>query len=146
MDKTEYIKELIKNTGLNLKSFAERSGIPYTTLRSMLERGVENASVNNVIKVCRALNICVESLYEQCNNIQLTKEEKQLLDDYNKLNDLGKKEANKRVSELTEISKYTLDTNTYKEQTTIAAHDDDLTLDEKAEMNRRIEEFKKNKR
>ena len=146
MDKTEYIKELIKKTGLNQKNFAEKTGMPYTTLRSMLERGVENASVNNVIKVCRALNICVESLYEQCNNIQLTKEEKQLLDDYNKLNDLGKKEANKRVSELTEISKYTLDTNTYKEQTTIAAHDDDLTLDEKAEMNRRIEEFKKNKR
>ena len=71
-------------------------------------------------------------------------EEKQLLDNYNKLNDLGKKEANKRVSELTEISKYTLDTKTYEEPITMAAHDDNLTDDEKDEMNRRIEEFEKN--
>lgn len=71
-------------------------------------------------------------------------EEKQLLDNYNKLNDLGKREANKRVSELTEISKYTLDTKTYKEPITMAAHDDNLTDDEKNEMNRRIEEFEKN--
>ena len=141
MDKTEYIKELIKNTGLNLKSFAERSGIPYTTLRSMLERGVENASVNNVIKVCRALNICVESLYEQCNNIQLTKEEKLLLDNYNSLNNIGKEKLLDYRNDLIGNVKYI-----YKEPTTIAAHDDDLTFDEKAEMNRRIEEFKKNKR
>lgn len=71
-------------------------------------------------------------------------EEKQLLDNYNKLNDLGKREANKRVSELTEISKYTLDTKTYEEPITMAAHDDNLTDDEKDEMNRRIEEFEKN--
>ena len=80
-------------------------------------------------------------------------EEKQLLDNYNKLNDLGKKEANKRVSELTEISKYILDTkkdtldtkkDTYEVPITIAAHDDNLTDDEKDEMNRRIEEFEKN--
>lgn len=141
MDKTECIKELIKNTGLNLKSFAERSGIPYTTLRSMLERGVENASVNNVIKVCRALNICVESLYEQCNNIQLTKEEKLLLDNYNSLNNIGKEKLLDYSNDLIGNVKYI-----YKEPTTMAAHDDDLTLDEKAEMNRRIEEFKKNKR
>ena len=141
MDKTGYIKELIKNTGLNLKSFAERSGIPYTTLRSMLERGVENASVNNVIKVCRALNICVESLYEQCNNIQLTKEEKLLLDNYNSLNNIGKEKLLDYSNDLIGNVKYI-----YKEPTTMAAHDDDLTFDEKAEMNRRIEEFKKNKR
>ena len=141
MDKTEYIKELIKNTGLNLKSFAERSGIPYTTLRSMLERGVENASVNNVIKVCRALNICVESLYEQCNNIQLTKEEKLLLDNYNSLNNIGKEKLLDYSNDLIGNVKYI-----YKEPTTMAAHDDDLTLEEKAEMNRRIEAFKKNKR
>lgn len=144
MDKTEYIKELIKNTGLNLKSFAERSGIPYTTLRSMLERGVENASVNNVIKVCRALNICVESLYEQCNNIQLTKEEKLLLDNYNSLNNIGKEKLLDYSNDLTENIKYT-----YAEPITLAAHDDNLTSDEKEEsLNialKAFEEMKKNK-
>lgn len=76
-------------------------------------------------------------------------EEKQLLDNYNKLNDLGKKEANKRVSELTEISKYTLDTKVYEEPTTMAAHDDNLTDEEKEQsLNialKAFEEMKKNK-
>jgi len=64
MDRTEEIKKLIENTGLNLKAFSEKAGIPYTTLRSMLERGIGNASVNNVIKVCKALGITVEELEE----------------------------------------------------------------------------------
>lgn len=71
-----------------------------------------------------------------------SKDEKILLNNYNKLNDLGKRETNKRVSELTEIPKYTRDT--FKEPITIAAHDDNLTDNEKDEMNRRIEEFEKN--
>ena len=76
------------------------------------------------------------------NKLDITKEELTLLNNYNQLNDIGKKEANKRVSELTEIPKYTRDT--FKEPITMAAHDDNLTDDEKDEMNRRIEEFEKN--
>ena len=64
MTKTDLIKEMIANTGMSIKAFAENAGIPYTTLRSMLERGIENASVNNVIKICSKLNISVETLYE----------------------------------------------------------------------------------
>lgn len=43
----------------------------------------------------------------QCiDKITLSKEETTLLENYNKLNELGKKEANKRVAELTEINRY----------------------------------------
>lgn len=108
MDKTEMIRNLINNTGLNLKAFSQKANLPYSTLRSMLERGIENASVNNVIKVCSVLNISVESLYEMAEDTEnnLSKEESTLLENYNKLNNLGKSEANKRISELTEINKY----------------------------------------
>lgn len=108
MNKTDFLKKLITKTGLSMKTFSERANIPYTTLRSMLERGVENASVNNVIKICSTLNITIEDLYEmeeKTSNL-ISKEEASLLENYNKLNDLGKKEANKRVAELTEINKY----------------------------------------
>lgn len=103
----------------------------------MLDRGIENASVNNVIKVCTRLGISVESLYSQSDNQKITKDESDLLDDYEKLNNFGKKEARKRVSELTEISKYSIDEDK-SHLMTVAAHDDDLTEDEKAEMDRRI--------
>ncbi|WP_440706226.1 helix-turn-helix domain-containing protein [Heyndrickxia oleronia] len=68
MDKrTEIIEQLIKETGLSKKAFAEKIGIPPTTLRSMLQRGVGNASVDNVIKVCRGLGITTEELEELAN-------------------------------------------------------------------------------
>ena len=92
MEKTEFIKKLINETGLNMKTFAEKAGIPYTTLRSMLERGIENASVNNVIKVCKQLDICVETLYDMCKeDTNISSEEKTLLENYKNSNDEGKK-------------------------------------------------------
>ena len=111
-EKTELIKKLISNKGMSVRKFAENIGIPNTTLNSMLSRGIENASLNNVIKVCSALNISVETLYDMCNTSNiLTNEENTLLESFNKLNDLGKNEANKRVKELSLLEQYmSLDT------------------------------------
>lgn len=62
MEREEIIRNLIKEKGMSIKSFAELIDIPYTTLHSMLERGIGKASVDNVIKVCRALGITVDEL------------------------------------------------------------------------------------
>ncbi|MGD6872980.1 helix-turn-helix domain-containing protein [Sutcliffiella horikoshii] len=63
MDKrTEILEQLIKETGLSKKAFAESINLPPTTLRSMLDRGIGNASVDNVIKVCKGLNISTDIL------------------------------------------------------------------------------------
>lgn len=62
MNREEFIRDLIKQKGMSVKSFAEFAEIPYTTLHSMLERGVGKAAVDNVIKVCKALGITVEEL------------------------------------------------------------------------------------
>lgn len=47
---------------MSTKAFAEKAGVPYTTLRSMLERGFAKSAVENVIRVCRALDITVEDM------------------------------------------------------------------------------------
>lgn len=62
MEKARIIRHLIDESGLSVKEFAARASIPYTTLRSILERGIGNASVNNVIKICKALGITIEQL------------------------------------------------------------------------------------
>lgn len=63
MDKrAEIIDRLISESGFSKKAFAEKIGIPPTTLRSMLSRGVGNASVDNVIKVCKGLGITTDQL------------------------------------------------------------------------------------
>lgn len=54
-------KLIIKKYG-NLSEFSRKSNIPYTTIDSMLKRGIKNANVINVIKMCDALQISVDSL------------------------------------------------------------------------------------
>jgi len=76
--RTEIIERIIDKTGLSKKAFAEKIGIPPTTLRSMLQRGVGNASVDNVIKVCKGLGITTEELEKMANGENLHKNEDSL--------------------------------------------------------------------
>ncbi|MGI6070244.1 MAG: helix-turn-helix domain-containing protein [Blautia sp.] len=62
MTREEYIKELIHQHNLTLKKFAQQINIPYTTLLSILKNGLGGAAVDNVIKICRGLDITIEDL------------------------------------------------------------------------------------
>ncbi|KZU50524.1 helix-turn-helix domain-containing protein [Lactiplantibacillus plantarum] len=62
LNKEEYLKDLIEIKYGNVKSFSEHAGLKYTTVRSILERGVLNAKVENVIKICDALGIKPEDI------------------------------------------------------------------------------------
>ena len=141
------IKRIRKEKGLSVDYIANKLGKNRATIYRYESNEIENLPYPILVPLAKILGttpMYLMGIDENIEEIKVTIEEKQLLDNYNKLNDLGKKEANKRVSELTEISKYTLDTKTYEEPITMAAHDDNLTDDEKNEMNRRIEEFEKN--
>lgn len=145
MDKTQKLKELILKEYGSIREFSKFVNIPSTTLTSALDKGIGGMAVDRIIKICEALNIDVKT-FEPINdsNVSYLHSEKEsiLLEHYNKLNDLGKDEAIKRVSELTEINKYTEceEINTLEDLNPelIAAHDDDLTADEKAEADKRI--------
>jgi lambda repressor-like predicted transcriptional regulator len=60
-EKAKILAEMIDARG-SRRAFAEEIGLPPTTLQSMLTRGIGRASVDNVIKVCKALGITVEEL------------------------------------------------------------------------------------
>ena len=64
MKKAIILKRLITETGLSVREFSKQAGIPHTTLRSILERGVGNAAIDNIIKICKALGITVDALEE----------------------------------------------------------------------------------
>ena len=64
MEMARILETLIKEKGYNLKSFALKCGIPYTTLYGIIKNGVGKASVNNIILICRNLGITVEELEE----------------------------------------------------------------------------------
>lgn len=65
--RTEIVENLIDEKWPSVKAFAESIGIPYTTLKSMLKRGIGNASVDNVLKVCKGLGITTDQLERMAN-------------------------------------------------------------------------------
>ncbi|UYL93721.1 transcriptional regulator [Parageobacillus phage vB_PtoS_NIIg3.2] len=73
MDRGERLKNIIEEKGYNVMSLSRESGVPYTTIRSMIERNLTNASIDNVIKICRVLGIDVESLIDQRNGVVVEK-------------------------------------------------------------------------
>lgn len=63
MDETEIrLKELITARYGSMKKFCEIIGMPWTTLDSILKRGVANSNITNVLKITRELNIDAEHL------------------------------------------------------------------------------------
>lgn len=62
MTREDYVKSLIKSNGYNLKEFAAQIHMPYTTLLSILNGSIGGAAMDNVLKICRALDLTVEEL------------------------------------------------------------------------------------
>lgn len=68
MKKEMELKELIERKGYSLRSFAEKINLPYTTLISMLNSGINKSSVDNVLKVYNGLGITIEELEDNFMN------------------------------------------------------------------------------
>ena len=62
MQAEERIKELIIAKYGNVRAFTTESGISYTTVRSILERGIMNAKAENVFKICHLLGISPDTV------------------------------------------------------------------------------------
>ena len=58
----DLLKELILSQYKSLREFTTVIGMPYTTVDSLLKRGIKKASVDNVLKICSFLNISTDAL------------------------------------------------------------------------------------
>lgn len=58
----EKLKQIIINNYGSVRAFAKKVDIPYTTMDTILKRGVMKANVLNIIKICKKLDIDIESL------------------------------------------------------------------------------------
>lgn len=63
MNREEFLRTIIKDRYGSLRAFAKNIDMPYTTLVSMLKRGISNTGIDNFLKICKHLNIPPESLY-----------------------------------------------------------------------------------
>ncbi len=56
------LRELILEKYGNMSDFCKKIGLPWSTLDSILKRGVGKANITNVLKITAELGIDVESL------------------------------------------------------------------------------------
>lgn len=54
--------DLILKNYASKSDFARKADLPYSTLDSIFKRGLQNASIANIIKLCNALNISADGL------------------------------------------------------------------------------------
>lgn len=133
------IKGIIIERYGSLKKFCEKIGMPWTTLDSILKRGIVNSNITNFMKITKELKIDTESLVSgviekssEKNIFSGTKEcEPKIIQYYEMLNDIGKHEATKRVEELTYIPQYTKETNEDYLEVNAASPDKNSTSEER---------------
>ena len=57
MNREERLRNLILDRYVSLRQFSLEADIPYSTLLTMLSRGIGGASFDAVIQICRKLGI-----------------------------------------------------------------------------------------
>ncbi|KEZ85577.1 hypothetical protein IO99_13875 [Clostridium sulfidigenes] len=132
MEFYKILQKIMLDKNLSIPDISRATGLSDSTIRSIISRKTKNVSLEVAFKLSEGLNVTLEELNGDapCTKMNnLAKEEEILLSNFNKLNDLGKNEANKRVAELTEIAKYSYTHETKHNDesyipTTFAAHDD----------------------
>lgn len=64
MTTEEKLKDLILSRYKSVREFVLEIDMPYTTIASIFNRGIDNSSISNIIKICKALDISADALAE----------------------------------------------------------------------------------
>lgn len=59
------LKKIIIDKYGSVRQFAQKIDIPYTTLDTILKRGIDNSNVVNIIKICKELKISSDKLVDK---------------------------------------------------------------------------------
>lgn len=73
MDKrAEILRDLMIKNGIKVSDIVKKSGLPYSTVKAILERGAEKAGYINVCKICSALGISTDDLEKMVSDTSYT--------------------------------------------------------------------------
>lgn len=110
------LQQAIDNNKTNVNEVARRANVNPSVLYSIIRRDSKSVDINILIVIANILGVPVEYFgdnYGDClaNEKQLIKSEKELLNDFRKLNPVGQEKAAGTVHDLTEIPRYRADSN-----------------------------------
>ena len=60
--RSEILRNLMDSKNMKVADIVKISGLPYSTVKAILERGAEKAGYINVCKICNALGISADEL------------------------------------------------------------------------------------
>ena len=98
----QQIKDLIIERYGSLVAFSEKIGLPNSTIDSILRRGIAKANVENVMTICKELQISIDGLRH--NIIRPVAYEKISREEFEKYSHKGNEKISRK--ELAEKTKY----------------------------------------
>lgn len=109
MSRSENLKEQILKNYHSIRQFALEMDIPYSTLTSALDKGIESMSYGTVLKICEKLRLNPIDLnpIDLKSPIGRTLLETRTINEYLRLNSLGRKKVLEYMDDLYQIDKYT---------------------------------------
>jgi predicted transcriptional regulator len=60
--RAELLRKIMEEKNMKVSDIVKISGLPYSTVKAILERGAEKAGYVNVCKICNALGISADEL------------------------------------------------------------------------------------
>lgn len=61
-ERAKILRKIMEDKNMKVSDIVKSSGLPYSTVKAILERGAEKAGYVNVCKICNALGISADEL------------------------------------------------------------------------------------
>ena len=101
MDKTSHLKDIILKKYPSVRAFANAAGIPYGTIVSALNNGIEGMSYGKVKVICDCLNIdCGTFEPIVTGRESMTGEEKRLLSYFARLDEVKRNKVLEYINDI----------------------------------------------
>ena len=108
MTKAEVLKKEILKQYRSLRQFSIEMDIPYSTLVTALERGIDGMGYGTVIRMCEklGLNPVDFSSFERNDSLSEKLLENRVMRSYVKLNEMGRERILELMDDLVQLDKY----------------------------------------
>ena len=107
--KAEVLKRVILSQYKSVRQFAVEMDIPYSTLVTALERGVEGMAYNTVIRICEALSLNPIDFtpLEEGEGLSVQITTKRVMEKYGRFNRDGRRKILEILDDYSQIEQYT---------------------------------------
>ena len=108
MTKSQILKQEILNRYRSVRQFAIEMDIPYSTLVTALDRGIDGMAYGTVIRMCDRLGLNPVDFTVLENNVTLSTQllEKRVMNYYLRLNEDGREKILELMDDFVQIDKY----------------------------------------